>query len=427
MAAVEKTGQHLLDAVEAVAMSGSQKQALAKLQASGFPTRHDEEFRFFDPARIVRTPWSAVSAAPDMSAMRACVDGLGLPESVVPIVLFEGRVVGELSALDRLPAGVTLVDAGADAWTTEASRSRTAFGSWTQARLESGVSIDVKAGTIVTAPLAIVSLYASNDTDAWSANRTKIVVGKSADLTFLDVHASVGSGDVAHLATSALFIDIKANARVERVLFHMLGEAGVAIIEGSVELARDGQYSQVACSISGARIRDTFGVAVNEPGAHAALFALVVAGDTQEVDHHTLIDHRTADATSQQLYKTILTGNGHGVFNGRIVVRQDAQRTAANQLSRALMLSRKARLDAKPQLEIFADDVTCTHGATVGQLDADELFYMASRAIRPSAARAMLIAGFAGEISDHIKAPALKAWAHEKIQSQVSIVSQQPV
>lgn len=427
MTAAEKSGQQLLHAVESLATSGPQQIALGLLRESGFPTRHDEDFRFFDPASIVRTPWSTGASGPDISAVRERLASLALPAECVVLVLVNGRLVEELSHLDRLPEGVTVVDAPADDWTAEAGRSRTAFGAWTQARLATGAAITVAAGAEVETPLALVSLYTSDQAAAWSCNRARVSVGRSARATMLDVHASIGGGTEAHLATSALFVDVHANARLERVLVHALGAGAVAVTEASVELARDGQYAQVACSVSGSRVRDTFGVAVNEPGAHASLYALLVAAEGQEVDHHTLIDHNTPDSTSEQLYKSILAGNGHGVFNGRIVVRKDAQRTAANQLSRALMLSRKARLDAKPQLEIFADDVTCTHGATVGQLDADELFYMASRAIRPSRARAMLIEGFAGEISNRIASAPLRSWATELVQRQVSMVSEQPV
>jgi Fe-S cluster assembly protein SufD len=152
----------------------------------------------------------------------------------------------------------------------------------------------------------------------------------------------------------------------------------------------------------GRTARETLSVEVNGPGAHSDVASLYAPGTGQCHDSHTLIDHRAPNCTADQLYKGILHGAGHGIFNGKIYVQQIAQQTNANQLNQNLMLSKSARIDTKPQLEIFADDVRCTHGATVGQIEPEELFYMMSRAIPEDAARRMIIAGFAEDALERV-------------------------
>jgi len=153
-------------------------------------------------------------------------------------------------------------------------------------------------------------------------------------------------------------------------------------------------------------------------GAHASLDGLAMIGAGQLADTHTFIDHASPHCTSQQLHKVVLAGNAHGVFNGRILVQAGAQQTDSAQQSRTLILSDRARIDAKPQLEIFADDVKCAHGATVGQLEADELFYLVSRGIEPAAARRLLTFGFAADVINRLGIASLEQRLREHVLAQ---------
>jgi Fe-S cluster assembly protein SufD len=169
-----------------------------------------------------------------------------------------------------------------------------------------------------------------------------------------------------------------------------------------VRLDRDARFHSFVLGIGAGVSRDDLRVRVDAPGAFTGLFALSAVRGHQLSDHHTLIDHRSADTSSEQIYRAIGDGHGHIVFNGRVFIHQDAQRVAAEQLNRTLMLSPNARVDAKPQLEIFADDVRCGHGATIGQLDPEDLFYLHSRGIAPAVARALLIRGFANDLIERV-------------------------
>src|SRR5262249_18818162 len=162
-------------------------------------------------------------------------------------------------------------------------------------------------------------------------------------------------------------------------------------------------------SFGAALARSTITAKLAAPGTHTTLDGLYVGNGRQHLDHYTMIDHAHPQCSSRETYRGVLDGSAHGVFNGRIVVRQDAQKTDADQANHNLLLSRNAEVDTKPQLEIFADDVRCTHGTTVGQLDETQLFYLRARGIDERAARALLTIAFARDVIDRVSIEPLKA------------------
>jgi Fe-S cluster assembly protein SufD len=395
-----------------VAATPWQQRALQALEEAGFPDRRVEEFRFFDAASVLNQSWT-LDGATSPAESRRRVDALELPAAAAVIVIVDGQMLPELSDVSRLPElQVSQDDASVD-WVALAARSRTPFGAWAQACQSGRVQITLPADTRVEEPVIVVFLQSALSPMEHGSAVTHVRLGRNSQLSVLEVHASVGL-EIA-LNTSCVFYDVGDGAVLERGVLHSFGSSVVGITESTIELGRDSRILQVAASVSHADVRETTAVHLRAAGAHAALNALLAAGAKDNVDHHTLIDHLVADCTSEQLYKTMLSGNGHGVFNGRIIVHPRAQRTAANQLSRALMLSAGARLDAKPQLEIFADDVRCTHGATVGQLDEQELFYLSSRAIPPALGRAMLVRGFAREITDCKSNLPMRQWMEQQV------------
>jgi Fe-S cluster assembly protein SufD len=171
-------------------------------------------------------------------------------------------------------------------------------------------------------------------------------------------------------------------------------------------LGRSANFSSLSISLGGALVRNDVGVVLSE-GTEATLNGLYIANGTQHVDNHTVIDHAKPHGTSHELYKGILDGRAGAVFNGRIIVRKDAQKTDSKQTNKNLVLSDEAVIDTKPELQILADDVRCTHGATIGQLDAESMFYLQSRGIGREDARNLLIYAFAQDIADRIKVEAL--------------------
>lgn len=389
-----------------------QQRALQALEETGFPDRRVEEFRFFDAASVLNQSWTPDGATSPAESRRR-LDALELPDAAALVVIVDGQMLPELSDTTGLPELQVSHDDESVDWVELAALSRTAFGAWAQASQSRRVHIRLPADVQVERPVIIVFLQSALSPMEHGSAVTHVQIGRHSQLSVLEVHASVGLETA--LNTSCVFYDVADGAQLERGVVHAFGSSVVGVTESTVELGRDSRLLQVAASVGTADVRETTAVHLRAAGSHAALNALLAAGARDTVDHHTLIDHLVADCTSEQLYKTMLSGNGHGVFNGRIIVHPKAQRTAANQLSRALMLSAGARLDAKPQLEIFADDVRCTHGATVGQLDEEELFYLSSRAISPALGRAMLVRGFAREITDCMSNLPLRQWMEQQV------------
>jgi Fe-S cluster assembly protein SufD len=175
------------------------------------------------------------------------------------------------------------------------------------------------------------------------------------------------------------------------------------------QLERSAALSTLSISLGGGLVRNDINAVLDGEGCDLALNGLYVVGGEQHVDHHTVIDHAKPHGTSRELYKGILSDRSRGVFNGRIIVRPDAQKTDAKQTNRNLLLSDEALVNTNPQLEINADDVKCAHGATIGQLDADVLFYLRSRGIDVDTARHLLTYGFMSDISERIKVDAIRS------------------
>ena len=205
-------------------------------------------------------------------------------------------------------------------------------------------------------------------------------------------------GAAPHFTNAVIEVDVGPNASVELVLVQRESDAAfhVSLLRARVE--RDARFESHSVTLGGALVRNDLEIALVGEGADCTLRGLFAGNGSQRLDNHTLVDHAVPLGTSRELYKGILGGKSRGVFRGRVLVRPNAQKTDASQSNPNLLVSNTAEIDTKPQLEIYADDVKCNHGATIGQLDADALFYLRSRGIDERAAREVLTRGFAGEI-----------------------------
>jgi Fe-S cluster assembly protein SufD len=212
----------------------------------------------------------------------------------------------------------------------------------------------------------------------------------------LDHAPSQGSG--CGLTNLVGEIDVGANASLDLVVIQREGDESFHVSNLAARVGRDGRFTAHTVSVGGALVRNDLEVLLAEEGAECELRGLFLGSGSRLVDNHTAVDHAVPHCTSRELYKGVLSGRSKGVFRGRVVVRPDAQKTDATQSNPNLLLGDRAEIDTKPQLEIYADDVKCSHGATVGQLDEDALFYLRSRGIGQDDARELLVRAFANEI-----------------------------
>jgi Fe-S cluster assembly protein SufD len=365
----------------------------------GFPTTHDEEWRFTNVAPIARGKF--VAAAPDAPGD---VDLLAPWTAGNRLVFVNGALLGETLSL---PKGVHVGNLDADAGEylgRYALIDENPFVALNTAFLDQGAFVRVARGTIVEQPIHIVYVTLGKSGDAPHVHpRSLIVVGPEAQCTIVETY--VGAGSYFTNAVTEVIASDSAVVDHYKVTVEAPGAYHIATLQTS--LGRSTNFSSHSISLGGALIRNNAGATLSE-GSEATLNGLYIVNGTQHVDNHTAIDHAKPHANSHELYKGILDGRASAVFNGRILVRKDAQKTDSKQTNKNLVLSDEAVIDTKPELQIFADDVRCTHGATIGQLDAESMFYLRSRGISKADARSLLTYAFAQDIIDRVKVPSLK-------------------
>jgi Fe-S cluster assembly protein SufD len=236
--------------------------------------------------------------------------------------------------------------------------------------------------------------------------RTLIVVGPNCQVSFIEAYAGFGEGVYFTNPVSEIVVGENSVVDYYKVQRELSGCYHIASIQS--EQQRGSTLNSHSVSFGGALVRNDIHAVLDGEGAECVLDGLYVGGGTRHIDNHTTLDHAQPHCASREYYHGILGGRASGVFSGRIIVRKDAQKTDAIQSNKNLLLSEEASINSKPQLEIYADDVRCTHGATVGQLDADALFYLRSRGIPGEDARSMLITAFASGVLDRVRMSPLR-------------------
>ncbi len=379
-------------------------EALERANSLTLPTLRDEDWRFTDLA-----PLYAQALKP--AARAASPVGVGLepviaPEAPARLVFLDGEFAPTLSSPSREGIIVTTLAAALEthASLVEANLGRhagfrdDAFRALNTAHLSDGALVVVPRNAAGSTPIQLV--FAGTQAGVAVHPRCLIVAGPGSEVTVLEDY--VGLHDGVYCVNAVTEIAVGANAHLRHVRRQQEGPAAFHIATCAVRLERDASYKAVAVAVGARLSRYDLNVRQAGEGTHCQIDGLALLNERQLGDTHSFVDHAHPHGTSRQLHKCVAGGHAHAVFNGRILVRPGAQRTDSSQQSRNLLLSRRAHVDTKPQLEIFADDVKCAHGATVGQLEAEELFYLRSRGLAESAARALLTYGFAAEVVDRI-------------------------
>lgn len=411
------------------------RTAYARFEALGFPSTRDEEWRHTDVARIARGTFAA-SGAPFAAGAMAHVEAAFLPAAGPRLVFVNGRFAPALSAPAALPPGVIVASLGAvlaaPAPWLEAHYGRVAgieshaFTALGTALATDGVVVFLPRGAVLTEPVQVVfwtgGAGAADRAAPESHARLLVVAEDAAQACIVEVHAGQG----ASFSNTVSELVLGAAARVDHVKLQVLPAGALHTARACVRMGRDARCNSAAFAFGGALARNEFEVAFAGPGGECALDGLWIGTGTQHLDSRTLVDHAVPHCTSRQLYKGILAGAAHGVFNGRVVVRPQAQQTSAHQTNRNLLLSESALVDTKPQLEILADDVQCTHGATIGRLDEESLFYLRSRGIGVQAARDLLVAAFAHEVVARVRPEGLQAAIEPAVAAYLSTVTGRP-
>jgi Fe-S cluster assembly protein SufD len=383
--------------------------AMARFSGSGFPTTRDEEWRFTPITPIVNTAFVASELLHVQPASLAPY--LFGAETAAELVFVNGVFVPALSRTTGLPAGVeagslaTLLagDAGRleTALTKIARHEDSPFTALNTALFADGAYVHVARGAVVDAPIHVMHYSTVSGAPSVSHPRLVVVVDELAQAKIIETYAGPSDQIYWTNAVSEFSVGESATVAHYRVQRESLRAYHVAAMQ--LRTGRASVFTSQNLVLGGAIVRNDIGAVLDGEGGETTLNGLYVGAADRLLDTHTTIDHATPHNVSHELYKGVLGGRARGVFNGKILVRIDAQKTDAKQTNKALLLSDAAQINTKPQLEIFADDVKCTHGATVGQLDPEMLFYLRARGLGVDEARALLIRGFAGDIVDRVK------------------------
>jgi Fe-S cluster assembly protein SufD len=391
----------------------------------GFPTVRDEEWRFTNVAPIASTEF--VTAPP---AVVSAADLASVPYAAVPLrlVVINGRFSAELSQLNGLPPGVragslTAAAAGhADVlpryFGQLADFNSRSFVALNTALVADGAYLHIPDGVVLEKPLEILYLTAGSNVAEMSQARTLIVAGERSQSRIIETYAAIRGG--VYFTNSVTEIFVGENAILDHYKVQQESLEAFHVANLFVNARRSATFSSHSFSLGGKLVRNEVSATLDGEGAEVTLNGLYLADGERLVDNHTEIDHARAHCPSHEVYKGILGGKARAIFNGKIIVRPDAQKTNAKQTNRALLLSDEASINTKPQLEIFADDVKCTHGAAIGQLDEDAIFYLRARGLTYFEARDMLIHAFAGEILDRVQVEPLKQALEGELYAQLA-------
>ncbi len=390
------------------------REGYSQFASTGFPTTHDEDWRFTNVSEVPKTRFTL---APPAEPVRA--DGLeqfGTASFACQLVFVNGRFAPELSRIPAMPAGVKIGSLAEEiALNPRAVEPhlgrylnfrRDAFSALNTAFIEDGAHVYVPRNVIVEQSIYLLYVTAPAAQPTMNHPRNLIVAEESSQVTVVEDYVSLGEGVTFSNAATELVAG--ENAHVSHYMIVREGDQAYNFSTLRIQQGRHANVATHSLLLSGALVRNNVHPVLAGEGSECLINGLFMANGRQHMDNYMLVEHASPHCDSRQFYNGILNGQSHGVFHGRIIVHKDAQKTDAKQTNRNLLLSDDAQIDTKPQLEIYADDVKCTHGATIGQFDDNALFYLRSRGLAEASARHVLLLAFANECLDRMNSPQLR-------------------
>lgn len=406
-----------------------QDAAFEQFAELGFPSRKLEEWRYTNVATIAKATFEPNSSNTATDVVRE-IEALDLADFGGPRLIFVDG--GYRADASRLPEGdalkFTSLAATANFEASERDGALATYATLVDSKDDGFTALNTafaNDGAVLTLcknanlPSPAHLIFISTGSDQLGASFPRVLIKAEAGSRGLIVQEHVSIGAHASLTTAASEIVVEAGASLDMVLVQRESDAAYHIARQTVRQHRDSQFSLCTLNLGGAILRNELDVVLADEGASCNLNGLYLGAEQQLVDNHTLVDHAVPNCESNELYKGILGDSARGVFRGRVIVRPDAQRTSATQQNRNLLLNRGAEVDTKPQLEIYADDVKCNHGSSIGQLDEEAMFFLRSRGLDENAAKSLLTMGFASQIAQSIPNATVREWAAEAVQARL--------
>ena len=396
------------------------RSAMGDFERLDFPTMKNEDWHFTNVGPIAEKVFSPAKQGGEIS--ESVLDRIAFGQESIRIVFVNGRLSLDTYQGD-LPDGLTIVNLAQEISAESqilqrhfgqlAGAESAAFTALNTALATDGAVIVIAANTVIDKPIHLMFISDSGAENASVQTRNLIFAERQSQCTVIESYTGVGGDNYFTNAVPEVFVG--EGARVSH--YKLQTEARNAFHVGTIQVhqKRDSRYESFSFATGGKLARTNIYTTLAGEASEAVLNGLYMCDGSQHIDHQTRIEHVAPNCPSHELYKGILDGNSHGVFNGKVYVHPEAQKTDGKQSNNNLLLSDGARVDTKPQLEIFADDVKCTHGATVGRIDELALFYMRSRGIGPAQAKRLLTYAFAADVLEKIELESLK----EALEAQV--------
>lgn len=402
------------------------QKAIEKFAEFGIPARKNEEYKYSNVQKLFSE--TVALNVTESSLKIASVEKYLIPNLDAHIVvLVNGFFSEELSSLKNLDKSIVVSSLQKafgkhpelieKYFSSCADINSDAFIALNTAYAADGVFISVPENTVVEKPIHIINLIVAKESTLFFP-RNLFVVGKSAQVQLVETFETHDL-PVKAISTSVTEIAIDENAKVQYYRLQNDCDNGQQINTVSASQHRNSHFDTNTVTLSGGWVRNNLNIALNGENCESHLNGLFITSETQHVDNHTLVDHRKPHCESNQTYKGILDGKSTGVFNGKIFVQRDAQKTNAYQSSKNVLLNDDATINAKPQLEIYADDVKCSHGSSTGKIDENALFYLRARGLGIESARKLLLHAFVNDVMQTIRIDALREYLETLIHKKL--------
>ncbi len=388
-----------------------QDNAIQLFKETGFPTTRQEEWKYTDVRSIMKRGFIVNPDQPDHPDTSAVDKAKFVELNCQEIIFINGCYIPDMSVTNGLPTGVIFEPLSEtinkhpniieEHLTRYASPDKNGFAALNTAFIRDGFMLYLPEDTVLSRPINIIYL-SSQHVQSYVYNfRNLIILSKNSSATVIETYS--GEDNVEYFTNTVTEVDLGSGSTLEHYKLQHEGPGAYHVGDLQVQQKRDSRLLSHSISLGGRLARNDIDIKLAEPGAETTLNGLYIAGQKQHIDNHTRIDHLSPHTVSKENYRGILSGRARGVFNGKVVVHKDAQKTDAQQSNANLLLSKNAEVDTKPELEIYADDVKCSHGATIGQLDDNMLYYLRTRAIDVDTAKSLLTFAFAEDVINQIQ------------------------
>ena len=404
-----------------------QEHSIEQFKRLGIPSTNDEYYKYTAVDRQLRRGYQQHFTPVDIKISADELEKVRIPDlDAHVIVLVNGRYDEELSSVEDA-ADEVLIDNLAHAAETYPKLFNRHFGRYADPTKESfialntafardGLFVYVPNGTAAKKPIHVIHLVRSEDPRLLQP-RNLIVVGQSSEVDLIESFHSFD--DTESFTNSVTEIVVDANAHVNHNVLQLEGTGGSQVYTTQVHQDNDSTFSTNTFTLDGAFTRNNLNIVVDGQNCETNLYGLCLAKGSQHVDNHTIVDHAQPHCHSNELYRSILDDESSGVFNGRVLVREDSQKIDAFQSNKTILLTEDASIDTKPELEIYADDVECSHGATIGQLDEEALFYLRSRGVPEAQAKILLLYAFASDVVENIDIESLESFVDKLVSARL--------